>query len=555
MIAAEIDRFAAGDPLVQRRQPGGALSNERAPARDRRRHRLAAGPCSSTPTARQVAIGQREYSHAAEPGVPGSQVFDTAAQLAADLRLHPRGARAGRGRRVGDPRGQHHEHARGHGALRRRRARDLGLPERRLASRRPRPRSSSGRAPRRRSTSAPATGSRSPRRRGFAGSPATSPRSSPASRHVGMLGDWVLTRLSGEFVDRPVARARARACSTSPRRTGRTTIARARRARCGAGRPPGPRAGHGRRRGDGRRGRRDRARRRARRSSSAAPTRSSGCSGSAITRPAAVTVVGGTFWQHTVVLDEPLIDPAGAPPDALPRRPGHVDDRGDRLLLRASRCAGSATPSAPTTSSEAADAVDDVYDAPGRAGRRRPARARTACFGDLLERDARQPLGPGVAGVRRLRHRRPRSGPARTSASARSRRAAAYVSRGHLRDHRGARPAHGSTRSCSPAARRKGALWPQIVADVLGVPVRVPVVKESTALGAAIYAGRRRGRLRDVARGRRPARPLRAHGRAEPGRRRGVRAISTRAGSRPTSACSSWRADGVVRPLWRAAGT
>ena len=28
---------------------------------------------------RQVAIGQREYAHAAEPGVPGSQVFDTAA--------------------------------------------------------------------------------------------------------------------------------------------------------------------------------------------------------------------------------------------------------------------------------------------------------------------------------------------------------------------------------------------------------------------------------------------------------------------------------------------
>jgi autoinducer 2 (AI-2) kinase len=35
----------------------------------------------------------------------------------------------------------------------------------------------------------------------------------------------------------------------------------------------------------------------------------------------------------------------------------------------------------------------------------------------------------------------------------------------------------------------KGSLWPQIVADVLGVAVRVPLVKESTALGAAIYAG------------------------------------------------------------------
>lgn len=35
----------------------------------------------------------------------------------------------------------------------------------------------------------------------------------------------------------------------------------------------------------------------------------------------------------------------------------------------------------------------------------------------------------------------------------------------------------------------KGGIWCQIVADVLGLPVRVPVVKEATALGAAILAG------------------------------------------------------------------
>ena len=35
----------------------------------------------------------------------------------------------------------------------------------------------------------------------------------------------------------------------------------------------------------------------------------------------------------------------------------------------------------------------------------------------------------------------------------------------------------------------KGTLWPQIVADTLAVPVHVPTVKESTALGAAVYAG------------------------------------------------------------------
>jgi autoinducer 2 (AI-2) kinase len=36
----------------------------------------------------------------------------------------------------------------------------------------------------------------------------------------------------------------------------------------------------------------------------------------------------------------------------------------------------------------------------------------------------------------------------------------------------------------------KSSLWPQILADVLGIPVDVPVVKEATALGAAIMAGK-----------------------------------------------------------------
>ncbi len=40
---------------------------------------------------------------------------------------------------------------------------------------------------------------------------------------------------------------------------------------------------------------------------------------------------------------------------------------------------------------------------------------------------------------------------------------------------------------CGGAA--KGFLWPQIMADVFGVTVQVPVVKEATALGAAICAG------------------------------------------------------------------
>jgi autoinducer 2 (AI-2) kinase len=34
----------------------------------------------------------------------------------------------------------------------------------------------------------------------------------------------------------------------------------------------------------------------------------------------------------------------------------------------------------------------------------------------------------------------------------------------------------------------KSALWSQIVADVLGIPVAVPAVKEATSLGAALLA-------------------------------------------------------------------
>ena len=44
----------------------------------------------------------------------------------------------------------------------------------------------------------------------------------------------------------------------------------------------------------------------------------------------------------------------------------------------------------------------------------------------------------------------------------------------------------------------KSKLWPQILADVLGVPVEVPVVKEATALGAAIMAGKGIGLYKSV---------------------------------------------------------
>ena len=69
-------------------------------------------------------------------------------------------------------------------------------------------------------------------------------------------------------------------------------------------------------------------------SSSGAPTRSSGSSASGSSRPGTMTLLGGSFWQLTLVTDQPLIDPVGARADAVPRAARPVDDRGHRLLLR-----------------------------------------------------------------------------------------------------------------------------------------------------------------------------------------------------------------------------
>src|SRR5262249_29156616 len=65
---------------------------------------------------------------------------------------------------------------------------------------------------------------------------------------------------------------------------------------------------------------------------------------------------------------------------------------------------------------------------------------------------------------------------------------AAYVARGHLgvvKEIAGI----DVDEAVLTGGAAKGELWPQIVAHVLEMPVRVPVVKESSALGAAIYAG------------------------------------------------------------------
>lgn len=130
---------------------------------------------------------------------------------------------------------------------------------------------------------------------------------------------------------------------------------------------------------------------------------------------------------------------------------------------------------------------------------------------------------------------------------------AAYVTLGHLRIIESMTRHHPEEVMMTGGAS-KGKLWTKVVADVLGVRVNVPVVKESTALGCAICAGTGAGwypNLQEASR-----RLARVERTIEP---------SAANHAEYERLYENWckvygRAlamvdEGLVRPLWRAVGT
>jgi autoinducer 2 (AI-2) kinase len=265
--------------------------------------------------------------------------------------------------------------------------------------------------------------------------------------------------------------------------------------------------------------------------------------------PGRFTVVGGTFWQHTLVLDRPLIDPQVRLRTHCHSVPGQWMIEGigfySGLALRWFR-----------------DAFCDWEKA-------RAAERGVDPYVLLEEQAATVPCGAnGVIGLfsnlmaaRAWVHATPAFLQFDLNAPARSGRkecvraieeSAAYVSRGHLRileELTGTRVEE----VVFTGGAAKGSLWPQILADTLGVVVRVPAVKESTALGAALYAGLGAGLYDDL--GSVVRRAVRFERTYEPDR------TAHRAYG---ELYEQWRQVyahvlelseiGLLRPLWRAAG-
>ncbi len=130
---------------------------------------------------------------------------------------------------------------------------------------------------------------------------------------------------------------------------------------------------------------------------------------------------------------------------------------------------------------------------------------------------------------------------------------AAYVALGHLKIIESITRKHPKEVMMTGGAS-KGRLWPQIIADVLGVDVSVPVVKESTALGCAIAAGVGAGwhdNLQEAA-----DRLARTEKRLEPSARNHVLYERLYANWLQVYERALGMVDeGLVKPLWRAVGT
>ncbi len=434
-----------------------------------------------SPDGSPVAIGQQEYSHSELPGAPGSQIFDTggnwrlicacvqealdAAGVSAEAVLAVSATSMREGMVLYDARG--HEIWACPNVDSRAGAEAVELVR-------------SGAAQEIYDLAGDWVAITAPAR--FRWIARHQPDVFAAIAHVGMLGDWILTKLSGAFVTDPSLGSSSGMFELASRDwSGRVLEL------CGVDRSvfppvvePGIVVGAVTASAAAETGLRE-----------GTPVVVGGADtqlallGIGVTQPGRFTVVGGSFWQHTVVLDEPLIDPGARLRTLCHTEPGRWMMEGIGfycgLVMRWFRDAFCELEQA-----EAARQGVDVYSLleAKAAGLPPGANGVVGLFSNLMQASRWVHASPGFLGF-------DVGNPARAGRSECFRaieESAAYVSRGHLGIVEEVASIDVPDAVLTGGAA-KGTLWPQIVADTLGVPVRIPAVKESTALGAAIYAG------------------------------------------------------------------
>lgn len=261
------------------------------------------------------------------------------------------------------------------------------------------------------------------------------------------------------------------------------------------------------------------------------------------------TVLAGTFWQNTVLVDTPLIDPAIRLRTLCHVTPGEWMLEGIGfycgMAMRWYRDAFCHSETA-VARSRGVDPYVVMEEAaalipPGSNGvyailsNLMNARRWTHASPSFLQFDVADPAGSGRAACIRAIEE-----------------AAAYVVRGHFDIICGLTASRPAELTFSGGAA-KGTLWPQIIADVLGTPVQVPAVTESSALGAALCAGKGAGIYGSI-----------TELEPELRKRAAVFEPSRAAMSEYDDSYARWQQlyqrmlalsdEGLLHPLWRAAG-
>jgi len=493
---------------------------------------------------RQVAIGQREYSHDELPGVPGSQVFNTernwrlicecVREALADLDAAAVKAVSTTSMREGmvlyDSRGREIWACPNVDSRAGQEAGDLVR---------------SGAAQEIYDRAGDWVAITAPAR--FRWIARNEPDVFASIEHVGMLGDWILTKLSGAFVTDPSLGSSSGMFELAERDWSEHILDL-----CGLDRSlfppvvePGSVVGAVTAEAAEATGLRE-----------GTPVVVGGADtqlgllGIGVTQPGRVTVVGGSFWQATVVLDEPLIDPEGRLRTVCHTVPGRWMIEGigfySGIVMRWFRDAF-----CELEALEAERAGEDVYAVMERKAREVPPGANGVfgLFSNLMHAKRWVHASPAFVGF-------DVGNPAPTGRIECFRaleESAVYVTRGHLgivRELAGIDP----DEAILTGGAAKGTLWPQIVADALGMPIRIPEVKESTALGAAVYAGVGAGLYSDA--GESAERIVRFERTLEPDAEAhaAYRDLYDRWLELYARALEISEA-GLVRPLWRAAGT
>ena len=220
-----------------------------------------------------------------------------------------------------------------------------------------------------------------------------------------------------------------------------------------------------------------------------------GLVGIGVVDPGKFTVIGGTFWQQTIGLGEAMIDPKARLRTLCHALPGQWMMEGigfySGLAMRWFRDAF-----CDLEKLEAGRTGADAYTLMERAAMEVPPGSNDVIgiFSNLMVASRWIHASPAFL---QFNVGDPASSGRKECIRA-IEEAAAYVSLGHLRiiEEIMGEAIDGAVFT---GGASKGKLWQRIMADVLGLPVSVPRVKESTALGAAMFAGIGAGVYPDVA--------------------------------------------------------